>query len=158
MVLNPGPAQRLHTIGVPRSALAGCGRGRRCVRQATWKVASEDQRSDRRRASTRCEKGPVPWQPLFAFDQSRKGALPRMGVWGLLGVSFISFYITVSDSFLLRNERNPRNPGNPRVRPWSRNGSRRSGANAIESKIGPHQKGRKREDRSGVCRGVFEVL
>jgi len=44
-----------------------------------------------------------------------------MGVWVLLGVSFTSFYITVTDSFLRRNEGNPQNPRNPQVQPqWAR--------------------------------------
>jgi len=36
-----------------------------------------------------------------------------MGVSGVLGVRLISFYITVTDSFLLRNERNHQNHPNP---------------------------------------------
>ena len=50
----------------------------------------------------------------FSLRPAPQGALTRMGVWGLLGVRFSTPIVTVTDSFLLRNERNPRNPRNPR--------------------------------------------
>ena len=56
-----------------------------------------------------------------------------MGVLGLLGVSSISFSITVTDSFLLRNETNPQNHPNPQGT-WAR-------AHAVAGRlptIGPH--------------------
>jgi len=82
-----------------------------------------------------------------------------MGVWGLLGVSFISFYITVTDSFLLRNERNPRNPRNPQAWPqWARWLLDDRARTVLKKKFAPHQKGKEARKLFPGLPGVYEVL
>ncbi len=86
-----------------------------------------------------------------------------MGVWGLLGVSFISFYITVTDSFLLRNERNPQNHPNPQG-VWARaprpvaGRPPRSGAHVLKKEIRSASKGKEAQKPFPGLPGVYELL
>jgi hypothetical protein len=83
-----------------------------------------------------------------------------MGVWGLLGVSFISFYITVTDSFLLRNERNPQNHPNPQhCERGSASRPRDDRARSVlKKKFARHQKGKELRKLFPGLPGVYEVL